>query len=98
AVELSKKIFGDLQGKQVAIVGAGKMGKLAIQNLQGSGVDKIAVVNRTFERAKEMADKFNGEAYSLDNLIDVLSQSDIVISSTGSSQYVITKSMMETVE
>lgn len=98
AVELSKKIFGDLQGKQVAIVGAGKMGKLAIQNLQGSGVDKIAVVNRTFERAKEMADEFNGEAYSLDNLIDVLSQSDIVISSTGSSQYVITKSMMETVE
>ena len=98
AVELAKKIFGDLKGKQVAIIGAGKMGKLAIQNLQGSGVEKIAVVNRTFEKAQTMADEFNGTAYSFENMTDVLCQSDIVISSTGASQYVITKSMMETVE
>lgn len=98
AVELSKKIFGNLNGKQVAIVGAGKMGKLAIQNLQGSGVGNISVVNRTYEKAKEMADEFNGDAYPIEKLTEVLAESDIVISSTGASQYIITKSMMETVE
>lgn len=98
AVELAKKIFGNLSNKHVAIIGAGKMGKLAAQNLQGTGVSQITVVNRTIEKAQAMAEEFQGTAYSLDNIEKCLVEADIVISSTSSNTYVITKSMMETVE
>src|SRR5690606_30915592 len=49
AVELAKKIFGSLKNKHVSILGAGKMGELAMENLYGSGVGKVTVLNRTFE-------------------------------------------------
>ena len=97
AVELAKKIFGEISGKHVTIVGAGKMGRLAIENLQGSGASKITVVNRTYHKAEEMAQKFNGEACPFDQLENSLMETDIVISSTGSNSFVITKTMMETV-
>lgn len=98
AVELAKKIFGQLHDKHVLIIGAGKMGKLAIQNLQGSGVGKISVINRTFQKAKDLADEIGGKAYSLDSLPKCLGNVDIVISSTGANGYVITKEMMDTVD
>lgn len=97
AVELAKKIFGNLSGKHVLIIGAGKMGKLAIQNLQGSGASTISVVNRTLEHARQLASEFSGNGYSLDSLPSCLLQADIVISSTGANRYVITKEMMESV-
>ena len=55
AVELAKKIFGSIENKHVLILGAGKMGELAIQNLHGSGASKVTVMNRTFEKAEELA-------------------------------------------
>ena len=55
AVELAKKIFGSIENKHVLILGAGKMGELAIQNLHGSGATKVTVMNRTFEKAEELA-------------------------------------------
>src|SRR5579875_980561 len=62
AVELAKKIFGSLANKHVLIFGAGKMGELAAQNLHGNGVKKVTVINRTFEKAQILAQRFNGEA------------------------------------
>lgn len=97
AVELGKKIFGSLHGKNVLIVGAGKMGELALQNIQGSGANHIMVINRTFEKGQSLAEKYQGKAYKLDQLPEILATADIVISSTGSNKYVITKEMMETV-
>lgn len=98
AVELAKKIFGSLDGKHVLVVGAGKMGELAIQNLYGSGATKVTVVNRTFEKAAALADKFSGHAKTLSELQCALVEADILISSTGSSDYVITKERMAVVE
>lgn len=95
AVELAKKIFGSLKHKHVAIIGAGKMGELAIQNLYGSGVGKVTVVNRTFEKAELLASKFNGNAKSMQELQCVLLEADILISSTGSTEYVIDHELME---
>lgn len=95
AVELAKKTFGDLQNRHVAILGAGKMGELAVKNLQGSGATKITVINRTLATAQELAGKFNATAASIDDLISVLAQADILISSTGSKEVVIDKSMIE---
>ncbi|CAM5217860.1 Glutamyl-tRNA reductase OS=Ureibacillus acetophenoni OX=614649 GN=hemA PE=3 SV=1 [Ureibacillus acetophenoni] len=98
AVELAKKIFGSLKHKHVAILGAGKMGELAAQNLAGSGVGKVTVINRTFEKAQKLAEKFNGQAKSMQELQCTLLEADILISSTGSTDYVIDLELMQFVE
>jgi glutamyl-tRNA reductase len=98
AVELAKKIFGSLEGKHVLILGAGKMGELAAQNLHGNGVRKVTVINRTYEKASILASRFAGEAQTLDGLQNSLVDADILISSTGAKDFVLTKAMMEKVE
>ncbi|WNB93251.1 glutamyl-tRNA reductase [Bacillus sp. NEB1478] len=91
AVELAKKIFGGLQNKTILIVGAGKMGELTAKHLHSSGGNEVLVINRTFEKAKEVAEKFHGTAHPIEHLDQLLVRADIVISSTGASDFVITK-------
>ncbi|MCP8967337.1 glutamyl-tRNA reductase [Ectobacillus ponti] len=98
AVELAKKIFGDLRECHVLVLGAGKMGDLALQNLHGSGVGQVTVMNRTFAKAEAVADKYNGQAKQMSELQCALIEADILISSTGATQYIITKDMMAKVE
>jgi glutamyl-tRNA reductase len=98
AVELAKKIFGSLAGKHVLILGAGKMGELAAQNLHGNGVTKVTVINRTYDKAVDLACRFGGEARTLENLQKALVEADILISSTGAKDFVISKEMMTKVE
>jgi glutamyl-tRNA reductase len=98
AVQLAKKIFGSLKDCNVLVIGAGKMGELALQNLYGNGVNKVTVLNRTYEKAQSMASKYEGDAKSLSELQCALVETDIVISSTGAKEYVITKEMMVQVE
>jgi glutamyl-tRNA reductase len=98
AVELAKKILGDLKSKHVLILGAGKMGELAVQNLHGNGVEKVTVMNRTLQKAEELANRFNGKAKSMNELQCGLVEADILISSTGAKDFVITKEMMTDVK
>jgi len=91
AVELATKIFGKLDGKTALIIGAGKMSLLSIQHLQSRGVRVILVTNRTFQKAAELAEQIKGRAVPFENLIDCLSESDIVISSTGSETFIVRK-------
>ncbi|WP_100011968.1 glutamyl-tRNA reductase [Lentibacillus sediminis] len=95
AVELAKKIFGDLQNKRTVILGAGKMGELAVKNLQGSGATEITVINRTFEKAEKLAAQFDAKAAPMDDLLEVLENADILISSTGSKEAVLTRDVAE---
>lgn len=95
AVELAKKIFGTLTEKHVLIFGAGKMGELAIQNLHANGASRVTVINRTFEKALHLASRFDGEAKTLQELQCALVEADILISSTGATEFVITKDMMQ---
>lgn len=95
AVELSKSIFDRLENKHVVILGAGKMGELAVKNLHGSGVKNITVANRTLKNAEELAAKFSGHATSMDEIDSLLVDADILIASTGASHYIVTKEMME---
>lgn len=97
AVELAKKIFGSLKDKHVAILGAGKMGELAIENLYGNGVGKVTVINRTFEKAQNLASKFDGDAKAMNELQCTLLEADILISSTGATDYVIDHDLMKDV-
>lgn len=89
AVELARKIFGELQGKQAMLIGAGEMAELAATHLLGAGIEHIHVANRTFARAEELAARFRGTAIPFDNLYARLPEVDIVISSTGSPTAVI---------
>ncbi len=84
AVELARKIFGSLAGKQVYLVGAGKMSELAARHLLAHGAAAIFVANRTHERAVELAGKFDGQAILFEQLYETADRADIVITSTGS--------------
>ena len=83
AVELAKKIFGNLNGKCVYLVGAGKMSELAARHLLAHGAGSIFVANRTYDRAIRMAHKFNGQAIEFGHLYETCDKADIVITSTG---------------
>jgi len=71
------------------------MGELAAKNLHGSGVRKVTVINRTLSKAQVVADQFNGQARTMEDLDSALTDADIVISSTGATDYVVTKERME---
>ncbi|MEW5768611.1 MAG: glutamyl-tRNA reductase [bacterium] len=89
AVELAKKIFGDLSSKTVLIIGAGKMGEDTVRHLISNGVKAVLFANRTYEKACELAAKFNGVARPFDDLPSLLLQADIVITSTNASHQII---------
>lgn len=97
AVELARKIFGDLSGKTALLIGAGEMIELAIKHLVAHGVKTVLVANRTYERAVELATQFNGEAVHFDHLHEELKRCDIVISSTGAPHFVVRKELAEKV-
>lgn len=91
AVELAKRIFATLQGKQVLIIGAGEMCELAAQHLVRAGVERVLVTNRTWARAMELAERFCGEAIPFEDLRQALLRVDIVISSTGAPGFIINR-------
>lgn len=95
AVELGKRIFGSFANKTVMIIGAGKMSELTAKHLHSNGAERILVTNRTHERAIELADKFQGNAILFERLCEELVNVDIVISSTGSAEMVLTKEQVQ---
>jgi glutamyl-tRNA reductase len=94
AVELAKKIFGNLQGKTILLIGAGEMSELAAKHLLNYGVEKIFITNRTYARAVQMADNFHGTAVEFETLQEKIHDVDMIISSTGAPGYVIDVSMI----
>ena len=95
AVELARTIFGRLEGKTLFLIGAGKMSEIASRHLARSGAREIFVSNRSLERAVELAQKHHGAAIPLDHLLENLHKADIVISSTGSPDFIIHKKQVE---
>ena len=91
AVELGRKIFGELEGKAVLLLGAGEMAELAVEHLANNRAQPIFVANRTFERGLELAERFRGTAIRFEEVRDYLRQVDIVISSTGAPGYILVR-------
>ena len=89
AIELARKIFGNLEGLSVLLVGAGEIGELTAQHLNGYGTKKVFVANRAHGRAVELAARFGGEAILFDSLEEHLLTCEIVIASTAAPHYLI---------
>jgi len=95
AVSLGKKIFGDLRGRNVLLLGAGEMAELALEHLKGQGVGGIIIANRTLERGVRLSQRFGGVAVSLEELEVQLLTADVVLASTGSESYLLTREQMK---
>ena len=89
AVELSQKIFGQLSGATVLLVGAGKIGELTLKRLSARGVRRLRVLNRSLDRARSLASAYGAEALPLDALPTQLLEADIVISSTSATTFLL---------
>ena len=97
AIELARKIFGSLEGRKILLVGAGEMAELAVEHLIQHHVGDILVANRTLDRGVKLARRFHGSAIALEEIPEALKEVDIIISSTGSPTYVITREMLKQV-
>jgi glutamyl-tRNA reductase len=97
AVQLAKKIFGNLADKSVLLIGAGEMAELAAEHLVGQGIGSVTVANRTLARAVDLAKRFKGKAVSIDELVLQLESVDIIISSTGATDIILHKDEVKSV-
>ena len=90
AVELAKKIFENLAGKTVLLIGAGEMAKLAARHLMQAGMQNVMITTRNFELAVDVAKHFNGLPVPFNDFPEEMSNADIVICSTGAASYLVT--------
>ncbi|HUO26359.1 MAG TPA: glutamyl-tRNA reductase [Candidatus Aquilonibacter sp.] len=95
AVELARTIFGSLEGREILLLGAGKMSELSARYLRNSGAASIRIINRTREHAQELAQKLGGIAVAMEDRWQHLLQADIVISSTACPHVVLSRQEAE---
>ena len=95
AVELAAKTLGTLGGRRVLLIGAGEMAQAAASNLCRSNVLELLVVNRTYERALELAQRLGGKAMPWDSLSVALARADVVLCSVAAPQVVVGRDMMQ---
>jgi glutamyl-tRNA reductase len=94
AVHLAAQVVPDLERARVTVVGAGEMAELAVEALRKRGTNQLRVVNRTLERASNLANRWGGEAATFEKLDDALGWADIVITSTGAPHTLIRPEMV----
>jgi glutamyl-tRNA reductase len=94
AVNLAKKIFGQLHGRRVLVIGTGEMGKLTATHLKAQGIAALVITSRTLAHAQELAEEVGGDAAPWDALRRSLLESDIVITATGSPTPILSKAQI----
>jgi glutamyl-tRNA reductase len=98
AVALARKIFGDLKGRTVLVVGAGEMGKLTALHMKSQGVQRVTIVSRTMAHAARTAEAIGGASAAPWEEIDAaLGAADIVITAAGAAAPILTKARIESV-
>lgn len=95
AVSLAKQIFADLEQQTAMLIGAGETVELAARHLHQQGIKQIIIANRTIEKARKVAEQFNGFAIGLPEISTHLAEADVVISSTASPLPILGKGMVE---
>jgi glutamyl-tRNA reductase len=94
-VKLAERVFGNLKGHSALIVGAGAVAEQVVEHLRNRGIGSLRVVNRSYERAAELAGRMGGEAIPWEKLETVLGLPDILVTSVGGSGPVITRNLLE---
>lgn len=94
-VKLAERIFGDLKGRKALIVGAGSVAEQVVEHLRLRGISELRMVNRTFARAQELAQRMGGQADEWASLERQLEQPDIIVTSVSGSEHVLTRPMIE---
>jgi glutamyl-tRNA reductase len=89
AVKLAEEVFGTLEGRRALVLGAGEMSGLVVKHLKSSGVREIRIANRTAGRAAALAERVGGVEVSFDSLVEELPGVDVVVSSTGSGEWLV---------
>jgi glutamyl-tRNA reductase len=90
AIELAKRRFGSLEGRNVLVIGAGKMGSAAAKRFRSEGAHNVGILSRTLERTREVVAQIGaGEALEPGELVAALAAADIVITSTGATHFVL---------
>jgi glutamyl-tRNA reductase len=89
AAELAERVFDELTGRRVLVLGAGKTSDLTAANLVSRGVGEIVVANRSPERAEALARRFNGRGVGLEDVVGELERADVVVASTSSQGYLL---------
>lgn len=97
AVDLAAKIFGNLKGSHVMVIGAGEMSRQVARSMLSRGATELTVTNRTNARAVELAEELGGEAVAFDCWENTLVSADVIVSSTGASEPVLKASQIEAV-
>lgn len=98
AMALARKIFGDLTGRTVLVLGAGEMGKLTARHMKAQGVHHVTIMSRTMSHAARVAEAIGGAAAApWEDMDDALRTSDIVITATGAASPILTKARVEAV-
>jgi len=96
AIAMAKEHVGTLRGKTIVLVGAGKMGEVAARRLKLEGADDVIVVNRSYDRARDLVRRLGvGRAAALGAIHDVLAGADVVITSTGAPHFMLTPEQLE---
>ncbi|MCX8131189.1 MAG: glutamyl-tRNA reductase [Clostridia bacterium] len=97
AVKLLEKVFNDgLKHKTALVIGAGKIGAIALKNLLSAGIGRVYVTNRTLMKAQDISKGYNNvDAVDYNMRYSVMNDCDIVISSTNSPHYTVTKDLLE---
>lgn len=94
-VRLAERVFGNLKGHTALIVGAGSVAEQVVEHLRSRNIGKLTVVNRSFDRAAELAFRMRAEAIAWDSLERVLSTPDVIVTSVSGSEAVLTRAMLE---
>jgi glutamyl-tRNA reductase len=97
AIELAKKIFGELDKRKILVIGAGTMCRTALKYFQKEGLQEVLIANRTYKKAQELAEDVLGTAYHFHELTKLFVKVDMVLTSTGSGQPFIDKTFIDTI-
>ncbi|MGH9717610.1 MAG: glutamyl-tRNA reductase [Candidatus Acidiferrales bacterium] len=95
-VKLAERVFGNLKGRSALIVGAGAVAEQVVEHLRNRGIGHLQVVNRSFDRAEELAKRMGGKAVPWQSLESVLGAPDVIVTSVGGSESVLTRPMLDT--
>ena len=95
ALKLAQQLFGDLRNTKLLLIGVGEMIELAATHFAAHSPISIVVANRTIERGRELAQRLNASAITLQQLPECIHEFDAIITSTASMLPIIGKGMIE---